>query len=130
MSIIKRKLGYIANLDSTTTNDRGVEVKVFQAPWSFVGHYMPLTDEELRLEKYGDDVDRVLRMFVKKSEWYGKIHTGDRAYLIDEGVDNPTLEMLVSSDSKYCVNANYQVSVCAIQNFMMKIEFQKISERK
>lgn len=123
--IIRKKLGYIANRISTETKKNGREIGIFSKPFSFNELYMPLSDSE-NLEIYGDNVNRTLRMFVSKSLWYGKIRVGDRAYLIDEATSKEDIIKMVKNSNNYCSNANYKVTVVAVQNFKLKIEFRKI----
>lgn len=125
--IIKRKLGFIANKVDVEIKKNGKEIGLFSEPKKFMELYMPLSDEE-NLENYGEDVYRTLRMFVDKNKWYGKIKVGDRAYLIDDTTNETDLIRMVNETNKYCANANYRVTVCAIQNLKIKVEFLKISE--
>lgn len=125
--IIKKKLGYIANRYGVEKKKNGKEVNLYNPPQEFYELYMPLSDSE-NLENYGDKVNRTLRMFVDRNKWYGKINVGDRAYLIDEATDENTIIEMVKNTTEKCANANYKVTVVAIQNFKLKVEFQKIGE--
>lgn len=125
--LFKRKIGFIANKKGVEEQFNGNEVEIFEEPFMFEEMYMPLSDD-MDLKNFGNDVNRILRMFVNKNEWYGKIHTGDRAYLIDESNCECDIENMVRKDNQYCNNANYKVDVVAIQNFKMKIQFKKIAE--
>lgn len=125
--IIQKKLGYLASKKDVITRTNGVEVNVYNTPFDFRELYMPLSDDE-QLSTQGLDKSRVLRMFVCKSKWYGKIHVDDRAYLIDESTDENDITEMAKSANQFCTNANYRVSVVAVQNFKLKVEFVKIGE--
>lgn len=127
MSIIRKKLGYIANKKETIIKDNGRETVLFETPKEFYELYMPLQDDE-SLENYGTDVDNYLRMFVDYRKWYGKIHQGDRAYLIDEETTEIDVKTLVTNATEKCTNANYQVKSVVVQNLKLKVEFEKINK--
>ena len=127
--IFRKKIGYLANRIDVQKTARGNEIEIFDTPFAFSGIYMPLTDDT-NLENYGQDIHRKLRMFVNYYEWYGKIHVGDRAYLMDQKTSEEDLPTLVEKDNEYCNNANYKVSVCEIQNLKIRIEFEKIGGEK
>lgn len=128
MALIRKKYGYIANkIGIEEDENNGNEIEIFDKPFLFKELYMPLSDD-LDLENYGNDVNRILRMFVNVNEWYGRIHVGDRAYLIDEKTCECDIDKMAESDNKYCNNANYKVDVVAVQNFKLKVQFKKIGE--
>lgn len=126
MSLIKSKLGYIATRKRVEEVDpnSSVELELFNKPFAFKKLYMPITDS-YSLQKYGENVSRMLRMFVDLS-WIGRVHVGDRAYLIDENNKYCDLNNLIYMDDQYCNFANYKVVSVEIQNLKIKIEFEKI----
>lgn len=130
MSFFKKKLGYIANrikIEEVPTSYDSIEVETFSKPFAFNELYMPLTDS-YSLKKYGDRTTRMLRMFVPLKLWYGKIHVGDRAYLIDEDTNTYDLGNMIFNDNKYCNEANYKVVSVEVQHIKLKVEFEKIKE--
>lgn len=131
MSLFRGKLGYIANrkrIDdlSTIYDNYDSEIAIFDKPFCFQELYMPLADS-YSLKKYGEDVSRMLRMYVNINQWYGKIHVGDRAYLIDESTSQCDINSLAYEDDEYCSKANYQVVSVEVQNIKLKVEFEKIN---
>lgn len=125
--MIRKKLGYIANRENekVETDDYGNELEVFKKPFAFNELYMPVTDS-YSLKVYGENIIRILRMYVNVNEWYGRINVGDRAYLMDSEHSYCNLGNLIYEDNKYCNKANYKVVSVEIQNLKMKIEFEKI----
>lgn len=131
MSLFKGKIGYIANrkrIDdlSTIYDNYASEIGIFDKPFCFKELYMPLNDS-YSLKKYGEDVSRMLIMYVNINQWYGNIQVGDRAYLIDECTSQCDLGNMIYEDDKYCNKANYQVVSVEVQNIKLKVEFQKIN---
>lgn len=125
--IFIKKLGYLAQRKKVEINDRGKEIEYFEKPFSFYSRYMPL-EEETSLKDYGIDIYKILRVYLNINEWYGKIKENDRAYLINSTTSENDIVEMVKNSNEFCTNANYRVKTVAVQNFKLKVEFEKIGE--
>lgn len=126
MTMYKKKLGYIAQRKGLSEAESGRQKISYEKPEMFHERYMPISEDSNSLENYGADIDKILVMYVKYREWYGKIHEEDRAYLMDIETNEADLEKLVSEASQFCTNANYKVLTATPQNLFIKVVFKKI----
>lgn len=122
----KKKIGYIANKKEMSTTENGRQKMSYDKPIQFHERYMPVSEDNNTLEEYGTDINKILVMYVKTKEWYGKINEEDRAYLVDINTNEKDLEKLVSNASQFCTNANYKVLTATVQNLFIKVVFKKI----
>ena len=78
---------YIANRKSITKDDYGHDIETFQTPEYFNFLLMPSGTNSVDAQRYGEQVDTMYTAYIPKS-FIGKFHRGDRAYLIDEDLQD------------------------------------------
>lgn len=113
---------YIANRKSITKDDYGHDIETFQTPEYFNFLLMPSGTNSVDAQRYGEQVDTMYTAYIQKS-FIGKFHRGDRAYLIDEDLQDLSIAL---QDNEDCENANYKLIACQPQNIVIKLLFQKI----
>jgi hypothetical protein len=113
---------YIANRKSITKDDYGHDIETFQTPEYFNFLLMPSGTNSVDAQRYGEQVDTMYTAYIPKS-FIGKFHRGDRAYLIDEDLQDLSIAL---QDNEDCENANYKLIACQPQNIVIKLLFQKI----
>lgn len=106
-------------------DDYGNEISHYDKPIKYQMAYMPLTSQ-VDYQIYGALVNNMLVAYVDKRYYLGKIKGGDIAYLIDTDIQD--IESLVINDenNNTCPSANYRVKYAQLQNFKIKIVFEKI----
>lgn len=124
MSLIRKKLGFIANRNGCIQKNNR-DIPTYDTPISFEILYMPKSNN-YKIEKFGEDKNNILIAFFNLNEWYGRINVGDKAYLINENVCTKEIIKYAENDNEYCLNANYEVITCELQNLKLKVEFKKI----
>lgn len=113
---------YIANRKSITKDDYGHDIETFKTPEYFNFLLMPSGTNLVDAQRYGEQVDTMYTAYIPKG-FIGKFHRGDRAYLIDEDLQDLSIAL---QDSEDCENANYKLVACQPQNVVIKLLFQKI----
>lgn len=114
---------YIATRKSITTNDYGREIETFENPEKYPFLCMPAGTRTIEYQLYGEAVNTMYTAFIPYKPYLGKFHIGDRAYLVDEDLQDLSIAL---TDDEYCNNANYKIIACQPQNLVIKLVFQKI----
>ena len=122
--MIRYKPLYIAKRIKVEENDYGMEVETFAKPQPYQFLYMP-TSGTIEYQVYGERISRMFTAYVSYDRYLGEFHEGDRAYLIDESLQDVT----IAKNDINCSRANYRIISVLPQNQLIKLTFEKINNK-
>lgn len=122
--MIRYKPLYIAKRLKVEENDYGMEIETFDKPKAYQFLYMP-TSGKVEYQVYGERISRMFTCFVPYDIYLGTFHEGDRAYLIDESLQ----DVSIAKTDNNCKNANYRIISVLPQNRVIKLTFEKINNK-
>jgi len=115
MSILKKRLVYIANFIEETEDDSGNTIRVYGQPFSIKCTLNTLSGDT-EYQMFGDRIQNMVKTILDY-DWMKKIHEKDVAYLYD--ID-PNEEVVHGE------KANYRVVSTRPQNLKTIIYFEKL----
>lgn len=119
---------YVAKYLRTEISDDGIEKAIYDTPKLYCLNYQPISNY-LDYQEYGADISSIKRIYARAEYVFGKIHTKDRVYLIDEDNVGTDLKALVENETERCLNANYEVIKCPPSRLFVQIDLRKIDKK-
>lgn len=90
-------------------------------------NYQPASGQ-VDYQIYGTLISNYLVAYLETNRYLGKIKTNDVCYMIDGEIQDidRRIEEDKNNNDKYCSNANYRVKTVQLQNFRIKVTFEKM----
>lgn len=112
---------YVAKRILNKENEYGETTAIYSKPIHYNFLYMP-TRSQVDYQIYGEEISKLYVSFVKYNQYRNIFHRGDRAYLLDDEMQ----DLSVALKDTNCENANYEILSVNEQNAYIKITFKKI----